>query len=105
VISGTCLLFCSFYNEDWLMNVHNLNVIPLSIAWLIINFLAATQDIVVDGWACSMLQKSVSICFVMNIIINILINTFVQTFVEMLDMTKNQNIVHRFRVYVELAFV
>lgn len=48
---------CSFYINDWLSNTGDPNVIPLTIVWLTINMLAATQDIVVDGWACSMLQK------------------------------------------------
>lgn len=57
ILLGTCLLVCSLYINGWLSNTGDLNVIPLTIVWLIINCLAATQDIVVDGWACSMLQK------------------------------------------------
>ncbi|XP_050056482.1 acetyl-coenzyme A transporter 1-like isoform X1 [Aphis gossypii] len=58
ILLGTCLLVCSFYINDWLLNTgESNNVIPLTVVWLIINCLAATQDIVVDGWACSMLKK------------------------------------------------
>ncbi|XP_022169005.1 acetyl-coenzyme A transporter 1-like [Myzus persicae] len=57
ILLGTCLLVCSFYINGWLSSTEDSNVIPLTVVWLIINCLAATQDIVVDGWACSMLQK------------------------------------------------
>lgn len=41
------------------MNADTPNVIALSIMFFILNFLAATQDIIVDGWAITMLKRFV----------------------------------------------
>ena len=45
------------YNIDQLLSPQTLNVTTITIVFFILNFLAATQDIVVDGWALTMLKK------------------------------------------------
>lgn len=35
----------------------NVNILGLTVIFVFLNFLAATQDIAVDGWALSMLSK------------------------------------------------
>lgn len=47
------------------MNDKKPNVIALTVMFFTLNFLTATQDIVVDGWAISMLKRFV-ISFAVN---------------------------------------
>jgi len=50
-----------FYINEWLVNTNKPNVNALTIMFFTLNFLAATQDIVVDGWALTMLKRLVPI--------------------------------------------
>lgn len=49
--------------ENWLPESGKPNFTMIICIMSIINFLSATQDIVVDGWALTMLKKSVSKLF------------------------------------------
>lgn len=53
--------------DTWLPDTGQPNLKMLIIVVFIINFLSATQDIVVDGWALTMLKKYVEkIAFINN---------------------------------------
>jgi PAT family acetyl-CoA transporter-like MFS transporter 1 len=43
--------------DDYLDSAASPNVKLLTVAFFILNFLAATQDIAVDGWALTMLHR------------------------------------------------
>lgn len=43
--------------EDWLPESGKPNLKILIIMFFVVNILSATQDIVVDGWALTMLKK------------------------------------------------
>jgi len=58
---GIFLFITGFYINEWLDNGSKLNINALTLAFFILNFLAATQDIVVDGWALTMLKRFVFI--------------------------------------------
>lgn len=47
--------------NDWLVFTENPNTTFLTLMFFCLNFLAATQDIAVDGWALTMLRKFVFI--------------------------------------------
>ncbi|VVC38259.1 Major facilitator superfamily domain,Acetyl-coenzyme A transporter 1 [Cinara cedri] len=51
-----CIITGSYINE-WLINATQPQINNLTCMFLILNFLAATQDIIVDGWALTMLKK------------------------------------------------
>jgi PAT family acetyl-CoA transporter-like MFS transporter 1 len=51
---GIFMLILSQHVSSWLMNV---NVTVITLIFFSLNFLAATQDIAVDGWALSMLRR------------------------------------------------
>ena len=55
---GICMILLS-YTVDVLMGEGNLppNVFLLTVFFLVLHFLAATQDIAVDGWALTMLSR------------------------------------------------
>ncbi|XP_002159972.2 acetyl-coenzyme A transporter 1 isoform X2 [Hydra vulgaris] len=53
---GIFMLILSL-NIDTILESELPNVIFLTVIFFLLNFLAATQDIVVDGWALTMLQK------------------------------------------------
>ncbi len=56
---GLCMIFYSFFVESHLGETaaHQPNVAMLTIMFFGLNFLAATQDIAVDGWALTMLDR------------------------------------------------
>ncbi|XP_037932580.1 acetyl-coenzyme A transporter 1 [Teleopsis dalmanni] len=55
---GGFMLFLSWHVERWLGgNGADPNVPLLTLVFFILNFLAATQDIAVDGWALTMLKR------------------------------------------------
>ena len=58
---GIFMIFLSGKVEDWLgsdhSSTHAPNITVLTCFFFFLNFLAATQDIVVDGWALTMLQR------------------------------------------------
>lgn len=56
---GILMLFLSGYVNDWLglSDDREPRMEFLAIAFFSLNFLAATQDIVVDGWALTMLKR------------------------------------------------
>lgn len=55
---GLSMLLLSGVINGWIgENGGQISVYPLTACFLFINFLAATQDIVVDGWALTMLSK------------------------------------------------
>lgn len=58
---GVFMIFLSGKVEDWLgpdhSSTHAPNITVLTGFFFFLNFLAATQDIVVDGWALTMLQR------------------------------------------------
>lgn len=45
--------------NDWLVHTEDPNTKFLTLMFFCLNFLAATQDIAVDGWALTMLRKLV----------------------------------------------
>ncbi|XP_058789178.1 acetyl-coenzyme A transporter 1 [Phymastichus coffea] len=58
-LMGIFMLFLSNYIDYWLGNEEGsrLNIGLLTVLFFILNTLAATQDIVVDGWALTMLKR------------------------------------------------
>ncbi|XP_050297241.1 acetyl-coenzyme A transporter 1 [Anthonomus grandis grandis] len=55
---GLFMLILSMYVDQWLGDKHTPpNIGFLTILFFALNFLAATQDIAVDGWALTMLKK------------------------------------------------
>ncbi|KDR08429.1 Acetyl-coenzyme A transporter 1 [Zootermopsis nevadensis] len=58
---GFFMIFLSGKVEDWLGIDHSIthtpNIAILTFCFFCLNFLAATQDIAVDGWALTMLQR------------------------------------------------
>ena len=54
---GFLMLFLSTKVDDYLDSAVSPNVKMLTIAFFMLNFLAATQDIAVDGWALTMLHR------------------------------------------------
>ena len=54
LLIGTFLLFLSARIDSFM---ENKQVVPLAVCFFILNFLVATQDIVVDGWALTLLSR------------------------------------------------
>lgn len=55
---GAFMLLLAFHVNEWLgSDGSEPNIGVLTMLFFILNFLAATQDIAVDGWALSMLKK------------------------------------------------
>lgn len=55
---GACLLSISINIEEWLGDKeHPSNILMLVCAFFLLIFLAATQDICVDGWSLTMLKR------------------------------------------------
>lgn len=55
---GIFMLFLSTQVNRWLaVDGDDLNVAALTVMFFLLNFLAATQDIAVDGWALTMLKR------------------------------------------------
>lgn len=51
--------------NDWLVSTENPNTTFLTLMFFCLNFLAATQDIAVDGWALTMLRKFVFVFYLL----------------------------------------
>lgn len=60
-LMGIFMLYLSGHIDRWLGNEEDspLNIGLLTVLFFILNVLAATQDIVVDGWALTMLKRCV----------------------------------------------
>lgn len=58
-LMGIFMLYLSSHVNRWLGNEEgsHLNIGLLTVLFFILNVLAATQDIVVDGWALTMLKR------------------------------------------------
>ena len=56
---GIFMLYLSSHVDRWLGNEEGseLNIGLLTALFFVLNLLAATQDIVVDGWALTMLKR------------------------------------------------
>nr|AKN21636.1 slc33a-1 [Schmidtea mediterranea] len=53
---GLTMFYVSFNAQKWLSG--DIEILKLTSAFFLLNFLAATQDIAVDGWALTMLSKT-----------------------------------------------
>ncbi|KAI7691464.1 hypothetical protein SSS_05263 [Sarcoptes scabiei] len=53
---GLFMIFISYYLDSMMNSVEGFNIYLLTGMFLFLNFLAATQDIAVDGWALTMLK-------------------------------------------------
>lgn len=51
------MLFLSTKVDDYLNAEGSPNIKALTVTFFLLNFLAATQDIAVDGWALTMLHR------------------------------------------------
>lgn len=54
------MLYISLNLEDWLgddQEKHEPKVNQLTMAFFFLNFIAATQDVTLDGWSLTMLQQ------------------------------------------------
>lgn len=60
-VTGIFFIITGFYINKWLVHGENLQINSITLMFFILNFLAATQDIIVDGWALTMLKKFVFI--------------------------------------------
>lgn len=58
--SGALMLYLSYFIDDWLSESEP-KIQVLTAFCFCMNFLAATQDIAVDGWALTMLRRFVVI--------------------------------------------
>ncbi|XP_075237253.1 acetyl-coenzyme A transporter 1 [Lycorma delicatula] len=54
---GLFLMYLSYNVNDWLNGSQGPSIKLITLLFFILNFLAATQDIAVDGWALTMLKK------------------------------------------------
>lgn len=63
IVSGFFLLFLGMNINNWLVLTEDPSTTFLTLMFFCLNFLAATQDIAVDGWALTMLRKLVPIIF------------------------------------------
>ncbi|KAL4098375.1 hypothetical protein QTP88_023000 [Uroleucon formosanum] len=54
---GIFFFITGFYINEWLDDGSKVNINALTSVFFILNFLAATQDIIVDGWALTMLKR------------------------------------------------
>lgn len=57
VSTGACLIYSSVNIDGWLPETGYPNMAALTTAFLVLNVLAATLDIVSNGWALTMLNK------------------------------------------------
>lgn len=58
-IIGGFIFLAGYRINDWLVNASKPQIHALTCTFFILNFLAATQDVVVDGWALTMLKRFV----------------------------------------------
>ncbi|XP_054286614.1 acetyl-coenzyme A transporter 1-like isoform X1 [Macrosteles quadrilineatus] len=54
---GLFMLLLSYHVNYWITDPNGPHIVLLTIMFFILNFLGATQDIAVDGWAITMLKK------------------------------------------------
>lgn len=54
-----CFIYMAHNFDDWFPETGNPNILKLLCVCFTAKLLAATQDIVVDGWALTMLKKLV----------------------------------------------
>lgn len=59
--TGIFFFVVGFHINEWLVNSDKPHIITLTLMFLVINFLVATQDIIVDGWAITMLKRFICI--------------------------------------------
>lgn len=59
LLTGAILIYAGSDTENLLPETGKPNIMVLVCIFFMINFLAATQDIAVDGWALTMLKKCV----------------------------------------------
>lgn len=59
LVTGLLFLYMASNIDAWLPDTGQPNLKMLIIVVFVINFLSATQDIVVDGWALTMLKRYV----------------------------------------------
>jgi len=71
---GIFFFITGFRINEWLDDGSKVNINALTSVFFVLNFLAATQDIVVDGWALTMLKR-----FVFTLLKNI---KFVKTLIN-----------------------
>lgn len=57
LLIGILILATGFSINEQLLNANKPNVVYLTVIFFVINLLVATQDIVVDGWALTMLKR------------------------------------------------
>jgi len=57
LLTGAILIYSASDIENLLPETGNPNIMMLVYIFFMVNFLAATQDIAVDGWALTMLKK------------------------------------------------
>lgn len=50
-------IFIAYHIDDWLPEIGKPNLKMIVCVFFIVNYLCATQDIVVDGWALTMMRK------------------------------------------------
>lgn len=56
---GLTMIYVAYNMEDWLgeSDQHKVQIVPLSLVFLFLYLLCATQDIAVDGWALTILKR------------------------------------------------
>lgn len=54
---GALFFIAGFHINDWLIDVSRPNIYALTLVFFVMNFLAATQDVAVDGWALTLLKR------------------------------------------------
>lgn len=56
---GLTMIYVAYNMEDWLgeSDNHKVQIVPLSLVFLFLYLLCATQDIAVDGWALTILKR------------------------------------------------
>ncbi|XP_060865229.1 acetyl-coenzyme A transporter 1-like [Metopolophium dirhodum] len=78
-LMGVVLLYTAINIDEWLPDSEIPNLKALVSTFCVISFLAATQDIVVDGWALTMLKKNnvghASTCNGTGVALGVLIGT------------------------------
>lgn len=60
ILLGILLLYLAYDINNLIRSVEKNNTIMIVFIVLFLNFLSSTQEIIVDGWALTMLKKKVS---------------------------------------------
>lgn len=58
--AGSCFIYIARDIDNLLPETEKPKILQLVYAFFVVTFMVATQDIVVDGWALTMLKKFVS---------------------------------------------